>query len=96
MTLRKIELMHKLFGICQDKKCPECGHWKEWSCNDRRLMKCDVYGMTNCEATDWRKKYDACGLFNAPYVGKPIVTMVRANMDYVARKNVPGQVSMEV
>lgn len=34
------------------------------------LRKCTVYGATHSEASDWRKKYEACGLYNKPWSGK--------------------------
>lgn len=60
---RKIDAMHKMFGIAANT-CEHCKHLITYDWRDRRYFKCEVYGESNSEATDWRKKYIACGLFN--------------------------------
>lgn len=64
MALRKIELMHHLYGQIEDKKCSECCHLQSGRYHDTILHKCELYGLTHSEASDWRLKYTACGLFN--------------------------------
>lgn len=71
MNVKKIDLMHKMFGIGSEK-CGTCNHLKTHSAN-RVWFKCEVYGDTSSEATDWRKSYLSCGLFNKPYNGRPII-----------------------
>ncbi|MEN6636134.1 MAG: hypothetical protein ABFC56_09800, partial [Clostridiaceae bacterium] len=65
---RKLEAMHARYG-CVDGKCRDCDHLarKLW---DKRYIKCVLYGDTNCEATDWRMKWQACGMFNKPLPDK--------------------------
>lgn len=64
MALRKIDLMHHLYGQIEGKKCSECCHLQSGRYHDTILHKCELYGLTHSEASDWRLKYTACGLFN--------------------------------
>lgn len=61
---RKIDAMHRLFGEMPDKRCAYCKHFISGEYHDRRLFKCELYGLTHSEATDWRKSYTACGMYN--------------------------------
>jgi len=63
--LRKSEFMWYMHGKREDKKCGECGHLiTEGSEKGPTVyFKCDLYGTSSSEATDWRKKYIACGLW---------------------------------
>lgn len=63
---RKIDAMHARFGVTPDKLCKDCNHFQEWL-YDKKYFKCEVYGLSRSEASDWRKKYVACGLFNQPW-----------------------------
>lgn len=76
MTIRKIDLMHQVFGVCPGKKCQYCDNLIVQQAN-RRYYKCEVYGITNSEASDWRLSYDACGMYNRVYNGNPVIRMVR-------------------
>ena len=73
--MRKIELMHYLYGKGEGK-CAECCHFRPahggWS-------KCKIYGDSGSEATDWNHRYPACGLKNQKDVpDKNVVKMVRS------------------
>ena len=57
--------MYELFGKT-DGKCKNCEHYKYWGKNQvcaSALRKCEVYGITASEASDWKSGYEACGLF---------------------------------
>lgn len=99
MALRKIDLMHRLFGMCDGHTCGECSNLVEGEYHDRVLRKCKVYGMTHSEASDWAKRWLACGLFNKPWGDKPIMRLVRpTRKDKEEMQHTPleGQISMEV
>ena len=90
MTLRKIDLMHKLFGEIPDRKCKDCSNLIKDSWD---YYKCRCYGNTASSASDWRLKYTACGLFNKEYNGNPVIKMVERGR----RKEdvqIEGQVSL--
>jgi hypothetical protein len=50
----------------QDATCRGCVHLVR--VGHRGWMKCEIYGITGSEASDWRAKWPACGLFTAPAV----------------------------
>ena len=90
--LRKIALMHSLFGKCEEHICKECDHFVEGRYHSRVLRKCEVYGLTHSEASDWAQKHTACGMFNKEYSGEPIIKLyqpVRRELVQVA-----GQLTM--
>lgn len=93
MILRKIEAMHSMFGTMSDKRCEDCANLIQGDYHGRHYRKCLVYGATHSEATDWRKRYVACGMYNREWAGNPIVDTNR-------RKDAPtepceGQITME-
>ena len=61
--LRKIEAMHSLFGTDPSHRCADCDHLCSHLYN-RRYYKCEIYGDSNSEATDWAKSWVACGLID--------------------------------
>lgn len=75
MTIRKINLMYKFFGEGEEM-CGDCSHFHKGLYRGKTYRKCDVYGMTHGEATDWSKHYMSCGLFNKEYNGRNIVDFV--------------------
>lgn len=62
---RKIEAMYSVYGTGIGI-CAECPHFRK-KIFDRTYHKCTVYGDSNCEATDWRKNWKACGLIDKPF-----------------------------
>lgn len=99
MALRKIDLMHRQFGKCDGHTCGECSNLVEGRYHDKILRKCKVYGMTHSEATDWAKRWLACGLFNKPWGDKTVMRLVHpSRKDKEEMQNTPleGQISMEV
>ena len=68
--------MYKLFGFTVGKHCKTCDHLVKHTPTDRSFYKCECYGETSSEATDWRVGSPACGLYNKPYKDKPVVTTV--------------------
>ncbi len=94
MALRKIDLMHRQFGKCDGHTCGECSNLTEHC-----YYKCRVYGVTSSEASDWAKRWLACGLFNKPWGNKPIIRLVRTtrkDKEEMQNTQVEGQISMEV
>ena len=66
MTERKIHAMHKRFGTCGVFRCKDCDHLLKNRPTNRVCYKCELYGDTSSEATDWRLAYQACGMYNMP------------------------------
>lgn len=89
--MRKLELMHYLFGIADGHKCKECSNLHGGTNNYR---KCEVYGISASEATDWALSWTACGMLNKEHNGRPIVEMVKHRKRYVEEMQIDGQQSL--
>ena len=89
---RKIEAMLSMFGILPDKRCEDCTNLIQGEYHDRNLRKCTVYGATHSEASDWRKRYVACGMFDRRWNGRPIIETNRRM--YVPTEPCEGQIKM--
>ena len=63
-AIKKIDAMHYYYG-CAEGKCEDCEHFITIR-HDRLYHKCEMYGVSSSEASDWRCSYPACGLFNKP------------------------------
>lgn len=99
MALRKQHLMYRQFGHCDGHTCGECSNLVEGRYHDKILRKCKVYGMTHSEASDWAKRWLACGMFNKTYTGGPIIQLVRRNANrppQAPEEPLDGQMSWEV
>ena len=77
MTLRKIDLMHHEFGRYESHICAECENIVTIWYRDKKIRKCKVYGVPLSEASDWTKRWTACGMFKKSYSGRPIIELVR-------------------
>lgn len=97
MAIRKIELMHRQFGKRDGHTCDMCAHLLRERYHDKIYRKCEVYGMTNSEASDWAKRWTACGMFNRAYTGRPIIELVRPQKaaDIALDEPLEGQLKME-
>ena len=96
MGLNKIDLMHKMFGEDPEHKCAECENLISHTAS-KKWYKCSCYGNTSSEATDWRLKYTACGLFNMSYKGTSIIE-IKKHMPKTDTSEVyecEGQISIE-
>lgn len=98
MSLRKIDLMHQMFGKVERFKCKDCSNLVCGRYHDKTLRKCKVYGLTHSEASDWALKYIACGMFNKEYSGQPIIRLVRRNSceAKLSEEPLPGQIKLSV
>jgi hypothetical protein len=61
--MNKIEAMHEHFGKKDGFKCGDCCNLLKKRANTT-FYKCTVYGCSSSIATDWAKKWIACGMFN--------------------------------
>lgn len=93
-ALRKIELMHRQFGVIEGKTCGQCSNLTEHR-YDKLYRKCKIYGETSSEASDWAKSWTACGLFGKEYSGAQMIRIVtRGKCNKQAE--LPGQIGLEV
>ena len=96
MNARKIEAMHILYGTGEGF-CDDCPFFHEGWYHDRHYFKCVVYGMTHSEATDWRRKYAACGLKHKESRPdeRPVIDRLRGQKTHEEDEQIEGQISME-
>lgn len=86
--------MYELFGKT-DGKCKNCEHYRTFKYRDKSYRKCEVYGITQSEASDWKARYDACGLFpnkENPY-GRDIIEL-RSGAEKKTEEQIDGQLNL--
>lgn len=79
----RYELMHYLFGR-RYGNCRFCKHHREFARNNRRVYKCEIYGVDDTPTT-WGLNAIKCGCFNKPWGEKPILQLIYEGTLY--RKN---------
>ena len=96
MYVSKLDWMHKQFGILPEHNCFECEHLRVGRYHDTILKKCEVYGDTRSEASDWAYKWVACQMLNKPYNGIPQIELAkRQNRDTVSSSEpIDGQIEL--
>lgn len=92
MFVCKIDAMHKRFGKIDGKRCGDCCNLHEWLWS-KKYFKCSVYGMSRSTATDWAKKWTACGMFNKKQEPRKKGTLSINEPDNTPME---GQIEMEV
>lgn len=85
----KIDLMHQVFGY-GNGQCKDCQYFRSRNAGNRKVFKCAVYGETGSEASDWRKKYKACGCQYRVHEGEPIMNMVSQKKE----RMIDGQITL--
>ena len=91
---RKIEAMHEMFGKGQGT-CGECGHLLRYRVSSRMISKCEVYGDTSSEASDWAMKWGACGLKDKPYKGRNIINVLKHAPRKSVEEQLDGQMTID-
>ena len=96
MALRKLDLMHKMFGKADEGcKCKDCKYFKSYKHHDYRYRKCAIYGVTCSEGSDWTGKWQACGLFpDKPTEHENIIKLVHGGKEKQDIQ-IEGQISFE-
>lgn len=95
MAVRKIDLMHQLYGTKPDQRCKDCKHFWSGLIHDYRYNKCQIYGFTNSEASDWRLKYQACGLFNKDTYVRNVINFVKPeHVKLIMNEPIDGQIDI--
>ena len=93
---RKIEAMYKYYGrLSEHVHCKECTNFHRGRVGATVVSKCECYGMTHSEATDWKASNEACGLFNLPYSGTPVIELVKHSSRRKLESLIEGEVSIE-
>ncbi len=61
--LEKVEIMYRLFGKTEGEICKHCNHVVRNE-KAKTFNKCECFGLSSSEATDFPMMVTACGLFN--------------------------------
>lgn len=61
---RQLHVMHGQYGQTEGRTCGECVHCQrtDWEMATQ-VYKCLAYRISHSSATDWRRKWPACGKF---------------------------------
>ena len=96
MGLKKIDAMHDRYGYA-DGICGDCPHFVRYRYHDKNLLKCEAYGLTHSEATDWRVRWHACGMKEHPLPEdhRPVFDTVKGQRERV-HGQLDGQIEMEI
>ncbi len=101
MRIKKIDAMHSLYGVRQKMidgrpaVCGDCPHYHSGRYHDRILRKCEAYGMTHSEATDWKRSNEPCGLIDLPLPNDFVPVIDRLKHERIQiEKPIPGQITM--
>lgn len=66
MSDRKIAAMHREYGKDCAHKCADCQNLCIYATSSYTRHKCKAYGDSCSSATDWAKRWTACGLYGKP------------------------------
>ena len=93
--LRKLPAMHYVHGVDPyGRKCKDCCSFQRFEYRGRRFCKCEAYGISSSEATDWGVNYLACGLFNIPCENQTPLFETFRKKRFIHIED--GQIGMEV
>lgn len=90
-------MMHRMYGKTTDRKCGECRSLIKVQAGGKVVYKCLRYGDTRSTASDWRLKYEACGLFDKPIprYWKPAIEVVKHLPKNVLQPPLEGQMRID-
>ena len=75
---RKIEAMGARYGWDpENRSCADCRHCVLTVPGARRYWKCELYGVTAGESTDWVKRWPACGMINRESGEIPVIEQLK-------------------
>lgn len=87
------DVMRRHFGET-DAKCKDCRHLISGEWRGKTYHKCELYGMSHSEATDWRLSEKACGLYNMHVKRSTWMPVIdRETLRYV--EQIEGQTKMQ-
>lgn len=90
---RKIKAMHMEYGKNESHRCGDCCNLSSYT-QCKTWYKCMAYGDSRSEATDWEKRNVACGLFNVPFDGIPLIQKLKRNAKQMMDDPIDGQIAM--
>ena len=92
--MKPIDHMHEAFGLAVGT-CRDCSHLIAHRSN-KTWYKCEVYGESSCESSDWRLKYQACGMYNQEFKGTPLKDILKHMPRPKVVEQVDGQIKLQL
>lgn len=95
---RKIDAMHAEYGY-GGGTCKDCIHLQRMTQRSGKVYyKCELYGDSASEATDWRVGYLACGMINKPLPAlyTPMIDVLKRAPRKLAVEELDGQMRLDV
>lgn len=93
ITDRKITAMHRVYGQDDAHKCADCSNLCIYATKSRMLYKCMAYGVSASAATDWAKRWTACGLYGKPLDADHVPLMKRLKSARRQEEPLDGQIT---
>ena len=91
---RKIDAMHEYFGTDESHTCKTCKNLLKLCYHDKTYYKCKCYGVTQSNASDFRQKWTACGLYNEKYKGTPLIEVLKHEPKPTKDEQIEGQMGL--
>ena len=92
MAGRKIAAMHREYGKDTAHKCVNCQNFCIYATKSRMLYKCMAYGVSASAATDWAKRWTACGLYGKTLAIDCVPLIKRLTSTKQQEKPIDGQI----
>lgn len=105
MREKKIDAMHKVYGVFQGGRCKACPHLEAHVNHDvtRCWYKCLMYGTSSGEGTDWKAGYEACNAIAIDpedarrlHLYGNVYRQTKGVPKAKPREEIPGQIQMEI
>ena len=92
MADRKIAAMHREYGKDHAHRCEDCPNLRADKAS-RTRYKCTAYGTSGSAATDWARRWTACGLYGEPLAADHVPLIKRLKPAKQQEKPLDGQVT---
>jgi hypothetical protein len=91
----QLQRMHHYYGIDITNICGTCQNFVTGKYHNRILRKCERYGVTHSEASDWARSWYACGMHNVPLLDgeRPLIEYCDRSRTQII-ETIPGQISL--
>lgn len=94
MANRKIEAMYREYWKDHAHRCADCQNLCIHATTSHTLYKCMAYGDSCSSATDWSKRWTACGLYGKTLAIDCVPLIKRLTSTKQQEKPIDGQISM--
>jgi hypothetical protein len=91
MANRKIVAMHREYGQDAAHRCADCSNLCAYATSSCTRYKCAAYGVSFSAATDWAKRWTACGLYGKPIAADHVPLIKRLPRAKRQEKPLDGQ-----